>query len=240
MVQVPEYFSNILAKIQHLQDLYSKHYKLSLSLYDQDGAKFLVASNYSLFCGQTCAKGEDFCQDFFSKLLQQVKKQSSSLLVACPFGLSTAIVPLGLCLETNAALPADYYLIVGKIKLSDGEGIFSAKSPPADLQGEMSRKEFKEIAQLIAFNMDMIFSLIKLGGISPHKKKTIKKEDYAQLTQREKEILHLVSIGMSNQEIAGALFISDHTVKVHISNILKKLRLNNRTKLAVYKIQALD
>jgi DNA-binding NarL/FixJ family response regulator len=60
------------------------------------------------------------------------------------------------------------------------------------------------------------------------------------LTQREKEILHLVSIGMSNQEIAGSLFISDHTVKVHISNILKKLQLNNRTKLAIYKIQALD
>ena len=240
MGQAPEYFSNILAKIQYLQDLYSKHYHLSISLYDQDGVKFLIPSNYSLFCCKTCTEDEVFCQNYLSKLLRQVKKQSSSLITTCPFGLSIAIIPLGLCLETNTISQADYYLVVGKIKLSNDESSFPEEPQlPVSFKRAISLEEFKEITQIIAFNMDMIFSLVKLGGISLHKKKAIKKEDYAKLTQREKEILHLVSNGMSNQEIADALFISDHTVKVHISNILKKLQLNNRTKLALYKIQVL-
>lgn len=240
MGQVPEYTSNILAKIQYLQDLYSKHYQLSISLYDLDGANFLIPSNYSLFCCQTCTGDKTFCKNFLSKLLRQVKKQSASLLTTCPFGLSVAIFPLGLCLETNTTSQADYYMVVGKTKLSNDESVFSEEpQPPNSFKGEISLEEFKEITKIIAFNMDMIFSLVKLGGISLHKKKAIKKEDYAKLTQREKEILHLVSIGMSNQEIAGALFISDHTVKVHISNILKKLQMNNRTKLALYQIQVL-
>lgn len=240
MGQVPEYCSNILAKIQHLQDLYSKHYQLSISLYDQDGTKVLIPSNYSLFCCQTCTEDNTFCQKFFSKLLQQAQKQSSSLLTTCPLGLSVAVIPLGLCLETNTTSHADYYLVVGKIKLSNNENFFSEEpQPPVSYKKEISLEEFKEIIKIIAFNIDMILSLVKLGGISLHKKKSIKKEDFAKLTQREKEILHLVSNGMSNQEIAKALFISEHTVKTHISNILKKLKLNNRTKLALYKIQAL-
>ena len=71
-----------------------------------------------------------------------------------------------------------------------------------------------------------------------HKKDKIKinKEALSELTSREQEIIHLVSIGMSNQQIAGHLQISEHTVKAHISNILKKLSLSNRTQLAVYEM----
>lgn len=240
MGQVPEYISNILAKIQYLQDLYSKHCKFSISLYDQAGIRFLIPSNYSLSCYHSCKEEGAFCQNFSDKLLNQVRKQSSPLFTTCPFGLSIVIFPLGLCLETNTTPQADYYLVVGKTKLSNDKSFISTQQQPlVSCKSEMSIEEFKEITQIIAFNMDMILSLVKLQGISLNKKKTIKKEDYAKLTQREKEILHLVSSGMSNQEIADDLFISDHTVKVHISNILKKLHLNNRTKLALYKIQVL-
>jgi DNA-binding CsgD family transcriptional regulator len=239
MNKTPEHSSNILAKIQYIQDLYSKHYKFYLSICDQAGANFLSPSNYSLLCHQTCAQGEQFCQENFGKLLRQAKK-AAPLFTVCPFGLSFAIVPIGLCLETNAALEADYYLVLGKIKLSGEESVFPG-SPrlTASDKGVMSLEKFKEITQIIAFNLDMIFSLLKLGGISLQKKTALKKDYYDKLTQREKEIIHLISIGMSNQEISAALVISDHTVKVHVSNILKKLQLNNRTKLALYEIQAL-
>ena len=49
------------------------------------------------------------------------------------------------------------------------------------------------------------------------------------LTKRELEILHLVADGCSNQEIAGRLVLSLHTVKRHISNIFAKLGVNSRT-----------
>jgi two-component system, NarL family, response regulator LiaR len=54
------------------------------------------------------------------------------------------------------------------------------------------------------------------------------------LTERELEVVHLVAQGRSNHEIAQELVISEKTVKTHISNILGKLDLEDRTQLAIY------
>lgn len=59
----------------------------------------------------------------------------------------------------------------------------------------------------------------------------------AELTEREIEVLRLVSAGMENAAIAQALFISAGTVKNHISNILTKLQLDNRIQAAVLAVQ---
>jgi two-component system, NarL family, response regulator LiaR len=56
------------------------------------------------------------------------------------------------------------------------------------------------------------------------------------LTERELEVLRLVARGMSNQAIANELFISDKTVKTHVSSLLSKLNLEDRTQLAIYAI----
>lgn len=57
---------------------------------------------------------------------------------------------------------------------------------------------------------------------------------HQELTKREKEVLMLIAEGKSNQEIADTLFITLKTVKTHVSNILSKLEVNDRTKAAVY------
>jgi two-component system, NarL family, response regulator LiaR len=57
------------------------------------------------------------------------------------------------------------------------------------------------------------------------------------LTQRELEVIRQVAQGRSNQEIAQELVISDKTVKTHVSNILGKLQLADRTQLAIYAIK---
>ncbi|WP_332631164.1 response regulator transcription factor [Halalkalibacter flavus] len=54
------------------------------------------------------------------------------------------------------------------------------------------------------------------------------------LTPREREVLELVGEGKSNQEIADTLFIGIKTVKTHVSHILQKLELEDRTQMAVY------
>jgi Response regulator containing a CheY-like receiver domain and an HTH DNA-binding domain len=54
------------------------------------------------------------------------------------------------------------------------------------------------------------------------------------LTDREKEVLLLIADGMSNKEIAEELHISVKTVKTHVSNLLMKCELEDRTQLAVY------
>jgi NarL family two-component system response regulator LiaR len=57
---------------------------------------------------------------------------------------------------------------------------------------------------------------------------------FTELTNREMEVLRLIARGMCNCEIAETLFISENTVKGHVSNILSKLQLADRTQAAVY------
>lgn len=57
---------------------------------------------------------------------------------------------------------------------------------------------------------------------------------HEELTNREQEILLLIAQGMSNQEIADELFITLKTVKTHVSNILAKLEVEDRTQAAIY------
>jgi NarL family two-component system response regulator LiaR len=58
-----------------------------------------------------------------------------------------------------------------------------------------------------------------------------------ELTVREVEVLSLVAQGLSNQEIADQLVVSERTVRKHVSNVLGKLHLANRTQAALYAIQ---
>lgn len=58
-----------------------------------------------------------------------------------------------------------------------------------------------------------------------------------QLTPREMDVLRLVAKGMSNKEIADTLIISEKTTKTHLSNILSKLHLADRTQVAIYALR---
>lgn len=57
------------------------------------------------------------------------------------------------------------------------------------------------------------------------------------LTEREVEVLRLVAQGLSNDDIAGQLVVSERTVRTHVSNILDKLHLANRTQAALYALR---
>ena len=58
------------------------------------------------------------------------------------------------------------------------------------------------------------------------------------LTERELEVLRLISQGLSNKEIASKIFIVEWTVRTHVSNILSKLHLASRTQAALYALRS--
>jgi two-component system nitrate/nitrite response regulator NarP len=70
---------------------------------------------------------------------------------------------------------------------------------------------------------------------------TLNREDeddlFSSLTDREKEILAEVALGLSNRQIADRLFISESTVKVHIKSLLKKLRVKSRVAATVLYLE---
>lgn len=72
------------------------------------------------------------------------------------------------------------------------------------------------------------------GKMLQRMKKTQKTELYEELTNREMEILLLMTEGKSNQEMADELYIALKTVKVHVSNILSKLQVQDRTQAVIY------
>lgn len=57
------------------------------------------------------------------------------------------------------------------------------------------------------------------------------------LTKREIEILQCLALGLSDQSIAGLLFLSSRTVQSHLYNIYRKIKVRNRTSAAMYAVR---
>lgn len=69
------------------------------------------------------------------------------------------------------------------------------------------------------------------GRFTPHAEVP---EEFATLTQKEREVFHGVASALSNAELAESLFMSESTVKTHVSMILRKLGLRDRVQLVVF------
>lgn len=93
------------------------------------------------------------------------------------------------------------------------------------------------LAQDIVFVVEQISRGKKYydpGVVSYYKQKVKNERAIDSLTEREKEVLAELGKGLTNEEIAKALYISPNTVKKHISSILLKLNLQRRTQVALY------
>ncbi|MEH6931101.1 DNA-binding response regulator [Bacillus mycoides] len=64
-----------------------------------------------------------------------------------------------------------------------------------------------------------------------------KENPFSMLTKREQEVLREIAKGRSNKEIAAVLHITEQTVKTHVSNVLAKLEVDDRTQAALYAVK---
>lgn len=75
------------------------------------------------------------------------------------------------------------------------------------------------------------------GGKPDSSKIELKKDNLKNLTRREMDVLKLTARGMSNKDIAEALFISEKTVKNHLTNIFKKIKVDDRTQATLFALK---
>lgn len=140
--------------------------------------------------------------------------------------------------EIKAANPQARILVL--TSFSEDEIVFSAIKSGAMgyLLKDSSPQELMQAIRDVyhgrsALHPDIAFKVIQELNKPPAS--TTLAED--PLTEREIAVLRLVARGLTNQEIADQLVVSERTVRTHISNILSKLQLANRTQAALYALR---
>ena len=125
------------------------------------------------------------------------------------------------------------------------EDIFASFSAGADGYIMKGASKDQTINAICAVNdgvawLDPNIAKLVLGSIqkttSPEEGKSMAKDVY-DLTERELDVLELIVEGLTNPEIADRLVIARSTAKTHVHNILQKLGIADRTKVAVFAVQ---
>lgn len=113
------------------------------------------------------------------------------------------------------------------------QGYLLKDIPPTELV-QAVREAYQGKVQLHPEVAKKLMSLA-VGKEKPAPSRAANPED--GLTDREQEVLQLIADGKNNRDIAAKLVISEKTVKTHVSNILAKLNLDDRTQAAIYALR---
>ncbi|WP_459502839.1 response regulator [Bacillus sp. C1] len=117
--------------------------------------------------------------------------------------------------------------------LKAGASGYILKDVEPDQLVEAIRSAYKGNIQL---HPDIASTLLS-QTLPPEEKQELSNIHVDVLTARENEVLQLLAKGMSNKEIASVLVITEKTVKAHVSSILSKLHLSDRTQAALYAVR---
>jgi two-component system, NarL family, response regulator DevR len=139
-----------------------------------------------------------------------------------------------ICGELRALSPNSRILVCSG--LSEGSALMEAARAGADgfVSKEGPNAEIVDAVRRVAqgaavVGADSAAAIFRHARSSPNETSKL-----ALLTEREREVLGLLTLGLTNREIASRLFISEKTVRNHVSSLLRKLELRHRTEAALF------
>jgi DNA-binding CsgD family transcriptional regulator len=233
-----------LAKLQQVQDQYSRYFSVSIRIVGKNADDCLtVESNGSPLCmGKRCESGS-FCQAYCSRILGATDALQVQVYT-CPYGQLLAMGRLSMPSRYLPSPDSDsicHLITVDRMTLPTEDSCDA--DPLSSLMNDTNaqrRIDFIERAKVIHSAFSLAFDCAGDGPGSDGGER-IDRDRRAKilkcLTKRELDVLRLVCTGQSNQQIAEQLVISEHTVKLHIGNILRKTGLANRTQLAILGLE---
>lgn len=215
-----------LAQLQRLQDLLSHHHGIALVVLDGEGRELTVPSGLPGPCALQGSDPTHPCLRYIPAAIANVRLNRQPAEIKCPNGRPCFVSPVGVSLDecdeecllfllgsaTNETRPEilDLVQLVFRLVHPTREGVMDEPARTAPVPRTRP-------ATVAAGQRPMALQI--------------------KLTEREYEILALIGAGLSNRELAARLYISEATVKTHITHLLQKLGLVNRTEAALYALR---
>lgn len=215
-------------KIQAFQDSFAKSFGISLCILSVKGKPLTVWSNSLLFCHYMMRKNKERCVQERQNAINYVLKHHKPHIFKCYMGLTLFVCPIIYCGEIVCVAYG------GGVNLDKKESYDSNKidcNVP-----NLTERELVDIINLLGATFNLLDDCQgqKQEGVGNNR--TTKELCFLQnkLSRREMEIVELIYNGMTNKEISEHLYISEKTVKTHVSNILAKMEMKDRMQLIVF------
>ena len=209
-----------LTLLQRTQNQLSRLHGFSLVVLDPDCNEVTVPSGLPPACAAADPTRSSACWNLRREAVARIQRTRQTVSLPCPRGRCCFVSPLGVDPD-DFETPVVYFVAgsgpaqaAGSVRLI--QDLFRLVRPPAAPgPGPGARPE----------------------DASPAATPWAAEGEAGLLTEREREILALIGAGLTNREIASQLYISQSTVKTHITHLLMKLGLNNRTEAALYAVR---
>ena len=215
-------------KVQNFQDYFTRVHGFSLGFFDLTGAHITVEASSSLFCYSMIEKQQKRCKREQEQALESVRESGKAALFNCYSGLNFFMCPV--------------YFNKQMVAFAYGGGVaYSTEDISCALREKynipvISEHKLMIIIELLEKAMEMFnLDVEHTVKILEHSEEENDEENVfdEKLSKREAEVAKLICLGLSNKKIADKLFISEKTVKTHVSNILGKLDIGDRMQLVV-------
>ncbi len=216
-------------KIQSFQDSYADLFNISLGIIALDGRSLTVWSNSSLFCHYIMRSNHERCKKERAHIIDYVIKKKETIKYECYMNLIYFACPIFLKNDLVAIC------LGGGVYLEERKGLNENKM----IEGipVINEDKLNDIIILLEntlnlLNIDKDINLVDEGKISGGKQELFLFEK--KLSRRELEVVKLINSGQTNKEISVKLNISEKTVKTHITNILRKLKMKDRLEIIIF------
>lgn len=203
-----------LTLLQRVQNQVSRCHNFSLVVLDGECTEVTVPSGMPPVCNAADPSRSSTCWNLRREAIARIQATRQTVSLPCPRGRCCFVSPLGTDAD-DIETPVQYFVAgSGSAQATESvrliQDLFRLISPPAAPQPEPAPAAAS---------------------------RTRVKGAHGILTERELEILRLIGAGLSNRAIAQQLFLSQSTVKTHITHLLLKLGLNNRTEAALFAVR---